>query len=150
MQQTISQNRVLCLIQHLVLPQGELGSRSTWAWLDFFLNLEAQGCQGELMAFPNLSCPWWRHCCHRFSHHHLSFLSPCLLQPCPSTMPTPTFPFARNSPILDYYMGSIQISIIPINRFEEHIGARTRQGSASEDASRVCWTAEFGFVEWMN
>ena len=45
----------------LVLPQGKLGSRSTWAWLDFFLNLEAQGCQGKLMAFPNLSCPSWHH-----------------------------------------------------------------------------------------
>ena len=50
-----------------MLPQGELCSRSTWAWLGCFLNLEvikpSQGssylrlgwviCQGELMAFPN-------------------------------------------------------------------------------------------------
>ena len=98
------------------------------------------------MAFPNLSCPSW---CHRFSHHHLTFLSSCLLQPCPSeTMPTPTFPFARNSPILDYYMGSIQISTIPINRFKEHVGARMRQGSASEDsdASRVVEQLNLGLL----
>ena len=63
---------------NIVLLQGELRSRSTWAWLGCYLNLEARGDQAEprlelpvkrvdgisefvviITAFPNWDDVWW-------------------------------------------------------------------------------------------